>query len=57
MHGLNNPFPAPGADDIHRRFSLGPPDVSKASKVLQSKCQYIQQAVKSLPDFYPRLAE
>ena len=25
MHGLNNPFPAPGADDVHRRFSLGHP--------------------------------
>ena len=25
--GLNNPFPAPGADDVHRRFSLGPPSL------------------------------
>ena len=24
MRGLNNPFPAPDADDVHRRFSLGP---------------------------------
>ena len=24
MRGLNNPFPVPGADDVHRRFSLGP---------------------------------
>ena len=27
MHGLNNPFPAPGADDVHRQFSLGPPSL------------------------------
>ena len=25
MLGLNNPFPAPGADDIRRQFGLGPP--------------------------------
>ena len=25
MRGLNNPFPAPGADDVLRRFGLGPP--------------------------------
>ena len=25
MRGLNNPFPAPGTEDVHRRFSLGPP--------------------------------
>ena len=25
MHArLNNPFPAPGADDVHRQFGLGP---------------------------------
>ena len=24
MRGLNNPFPAPGEDDVHRQFSLGP---------------------------------
>ena len=27
MRGLNNPFPAPGADDVHYRFSLGPPSL------------------------------
>ena len=27
MRGLNNPFPAPVADDVHRRFSLGPPSL------------------------------
>ena len=25
MGGLNDPFPAPGADDVYRQFSLGPP--------------------------------
>ena len=25
MRGLNNPFPAPGADKVHRRFGLEPP--------------------------------
>ena len=24
MHGLNNPFLAPGADDVQRRFGLRP---------------------------------
>ena len=24
MRGLNNPFPAQGADDVHRQFGLGP---------------------------------
>ena len=27
MHGLNNPFPASGADNVHRRFSLEPPSL------------------------------
>ena len=27
MRGPNNPFPAPGADDVHSRFSLGPPSL------------------------------
>ena len=27
MGGLNNPFPAPGADDVHGQFSLGPPSL------------------------------
>ena len=25
MRGLNNAFPAAGADNVHRQFSLGPP--------------------------------
>ena len=25
MRGLKNPFPAPGAVDVHRQFSFGPP--------------------------------
>ena len=24
MRGLNNPFPAPDTDNVHRRFNLGP---------------------------------
>ena len=27
MRGLNNLFPAPGTDDVHRRFNLGPPSL------------------------------
>ena len=27
MRGLNNPFPSPVADDVHRRFGLGPPSL------------------------------
>ena len=27
MHALNNPFPDPGADDVHRLFSLRPPSL------------------------------
>ena len=27
MCNLNNPFPAPDADDVHRRFSLRPPSL------------------------------
>ena len=27
MHGLNNPFPAPGVDNVHRQFILGPPSL------------------------------
>ena len=27
MRGLNNPFPAPGVDNVHRQFGLGPPSL------------------------------
>ena len=27
MRGLNNPFPAPGAGNVHRWFGLGPPSL------------------------------
>ena len=30
MRGLNSPFPAPGADDVHRQFGLGPPSLLEA---------------------------
>ena len=35
MHGLNNPFPAPGVDDVHRQFILGP-----ASLLLEKRVCY-----------------
>ena len=27
MSDLNNPFPTPGADSVHRQFGLGPPSL------------------------------
>ena len=43
MCGLNHPFPAPGADDVHRRFSLGPP-----SLLLREEAPW-----KKAPNIYP----
>ena len=32
MRGLNKPFPAPGTDDVHRRFSLGAPSLLPSNR-------------------------
>ena len=38
MCGLNNPFTASGTDNVHRRFSLGPPSLLLRKEASWKKC-------------------
>ena len=37
LRGLNNPFSAPGADNVHRRFGLEPPSLLFREEALCKK--------------------